>query len=174
MSTPTQWERMGTPTQCDMFVWYILGERLEESEVRKLGSDGDKLNSQVNDKDMRDFNEFINDMRLVEVLMGVIALDRKLSDHYPIVLKDMDLDFGQKSFRIFNIWMEEPYHCRERRGKRGARSGKKNIEQGGKSIWLDTGNDRLKNVKACLRVRSKDRFGGHKEKIDLLKNEAMR
>ncbi|GJR93150.1 hypothetical protein Tco_0265324 [Tanacetum coccineum] len=24
MSTPTQWERMGMSTQCDMFVWYIL------------------------------------------------------------------------------------------------------------------------------------------------------
>ncbi|GJS69687.1 putative reverse transcriptase domain-containing protein [Tanacetum coccineum] len=24
MSMPNQWERMGTPTQCDMFVWYIM------------------------------------------------------------------------------------------------------------------------------------------------------
>ncbi|GKE28108.1 hypothetical protein Tco_1443492, partial [Tanacetum coccineum] len=31
------WDRMGTPTQCDMFVWYILSEHLEESEVRKIG-----------------------------------------------------------------------------------------------------------------------------------------
>ncbi|GKA20405.1 RNA-directed DNA polymerase, eukaryota [Tanacetum coccineum] len=39
--------------------------------------------------------------------LSVVALDRKLSDHYPIVLKDVDLDFGPKPFRVFNIWLEE-------------------------------------------------------------------
>ncbi|GKB79968.1 hypothetical protein Tco_0946863, partial [Tanacetum coccineum] len=34
--------------------------------------------------------------------------------------------------------------------------------------------DRLKNVKASLRIWSKERFGGHKEKMDSLRNEAMR
>ncbi|GJQ98501.1 hypothetical protein Tco_0009640 [Tanacetum coccineum] len=33
--------------------------------------------------------------------------------------------------------------------------------------------DRLKNVKASLRVWSKDRFGGQKEKVENLRNEAM-
>ncbi|GJT43501.1 transposon TX1 [Tanacetum coccineum] len=40
--------------------------------------------------------------------LSVMTLDRKLSDHYPIMLKDVELDFGPKLFRIFNIWMEEP------------------------------------------------------------------
>nr|GEV29733.1 transposon TX1 [Tanacetum cinerariifolium] len=34
--------------------------------------------------------------------------------------------------------------------------------------------DRLKNVKESLRVWSKDRFVGHKEKIEMLKNDSMR
>ena len=34
--------------------------------------------------------------------------------------------------------------------------------------------DRLKNVKACLKVWSKDRFGNHKVKIESLIKEAMR
>ncbi|GKD94680.1 hypothetical protein Tco_1374517, partial [Tanacetum coccineum] len=34
--------------------------------------------------------------------------------------------------------------------------------------------DRLKNVKVSLRAWSKERFGGTKEKIETLKNEAMR
>ena len=34
--------------------------------------------------------------------------------------------------------------------------------------------DRLKNVKASLRSWSKERFGDHKTKIELYKNEAMR
>ncbi|GJU52791.1 transposon TX1 [Tanacetum coccineum] len=40
--------------------------------------------------------------------LSVIALDRKLSDHCPIVLKDVKLDFGPKPFRVFNVWMDEP------------------------------------------------------------------
>ncbi|GJX67804.1 hypothetical protein Tco_0303531 [Tanacetum coccineum] len=36
-----------------------------------------------------------------------VALDRKLSNHCPIVLKDVDLDFGPKPFRAFDIWLEE-------------------------------------------------------------------
>ncbi|GKB54846.1 RNA-directed DNA polymerase, eukaryota [Tanacetum coccineum] len=36
-----------------------------------------------------------------------VALDRKLSDHCPIVLKDVDLDFGPRPFWAFDIWIEE-------------------------------------------------------------------
>ena len=32
--------------------------------------------------------------------LSVTALDRKLSDHCPIVLKDVDLDFVPKPFRV--------------------------------------------------------------------------
>ncbi|GKA56638.1 putative RNA-directed DNA polymerase [Tanacetum coccineum] len=132
----------------------------------------DRLNSQVNVKEMNEFNDFINDARLVEIPMGgikftrvsdnglkfskldrflmnddfiklwgnpsVIELDRKLSDHCLIVLKDVDLDFGPKPFRIFNIWMDEAdfRHVVEEAWK--------------KEIW------------------------GHKEKREVLKNEAMK
>ena len=101
----------------------------------------DKLNSQINARGMNNFNEFINDARLVEVPMGgrkftrvsddgmkfskldrflmneafyslwgnlsVVALDRKLSDHCPIVLKDIKMELGPKPFRFFDIWLEE-------------------------------------------------------------------
>ncbi|GJV18591.1 reverse transcriptase domain, reverse transcriptase zinc-binding domain protein [Tanacetum coccineum] len=100
----------------------------------------------VNIKEMTKFNEFINDMRLLEVPMGgrkftrvsddglklskldrfllnekfndlwgnlsVIALDRKLYDHCPIVIKDIDLDFGPKPFqdpKIIKEEMAKPY-----------------------------------------------------------------
>ncbi|GJX03142.1 putative RNA-directed DNA polymerase [Tanacetum coccineum] len=39
--------------------------------------------------------------------IGSVALDRKLSDHCPIVLLDKGLDFGPKPFRFFDAWMEE-------------------------------------------------------------------
>nr|GEX60003.1 UvrD-like helicase, ATP-binding domain, P-loop containing nucleoside triphosphate hydrolase [Tanacetum cinerariifolium] len=92
--------------------------------------------------EMMEFNEFINNTRLIEIPMGgrkftrisndgmkfskldifllndkfnelwgnllVVALDRKLSDHCLIVIKDVELDFGPKPFRVFNIWLKEP------------------------------------------------------------------
>ncbi|GJU56075.1 hypothetical protein Tco_1229789 [Tanacetum coccineum] len=39
---------------------------------------------------------------------AVIALDRKESDHCPIVLKDISVDFGSKPFRVFDILLEDP------------------------------------------------------------------
>ncbi|GKB72955.1 RNA-directed DNA polymerase, eukaryota [Tanacetum coccineum] len=39
--------------------------------------------------------------------LSTVALDRKLSDHCPIVLKDMDVDFSPKSFRVFDIYLKE-------------------------------------------------------------------
>ncbi|GKC70351.1 RNA-directed DNA polymerase, eukaryota [Tanacetum coccineum] len=120
------------------------------------GSD-DRFNSQVNVKETNEFNEFINDIRLVEVPMGVrrftkvsddglkfiVALDQKLSDHCPIVLKDAELDFGPKPFRVFNMCMEESDFIQviEEAWKKDVRS-----------FWSDCKfRDRLKNVKASLR-----------------------
>ncbi|GJY70869.1 RNA-directed DNA polymerase, eukaryota [Tanacetum coccineum] len=39
--------------------------------------------------------------------LSVLTLDRKLSNHFPIVLKDVELDFGPKPFRFFDIWLDE-------------------------------------------------------------------
>ncbi|GJT17744.1 reverse transcriptase domain-containing protein [Tanacetum coccineum] len=97
---------------------------------------------------------------------GVVALDRKLSDHCPIVLKDMELEFGPKPFRIFNMWMEEPDFYK----MVGEAWGKEVRSARPDCIF----RDRLKNVKASLRVWSKEKFGGHREKIESLKNEAMK
>ncbi|GJR72598.1 putative RNA-directed DNA polymerase [Tanacetum coccineum] len=39
--------------------------------------------------------------------LAAVALDQKLFDHCPIVLKDIDAYFGPKSFRVFDVWLEE-------------------------------------------------------------------
>ncbi|GJW46513.1 transposon TX1, partial [Tanacetum coccineum] len=98
--------------------------------------------------------------------LSVVALDRKLSDHYPIVLKDVDQDFGPKPFSVFNVWMDEPdsYQVVEDAWKKEVRSYQPNC------IF----QDRLKNVKASLRGWSKERFGGNKKKIESLRSEAIR
>ncbi|GKC63795.1 putative RNA-directed DNA polymerase [Tanacetum coccineum] len=174
--------------------WCIFGD------LNVVRSRDDRLNSQVNVKEMNEFNDFINDARLVEVPMGgrkftrisddgmkfskldrfllndgfnnlrdnlsVVALDRKLSDHCPIVLKDMDINFSPRPFRVFDIWLDEI-----------------DIGQVVEKAWRKevSGNkpdcrfcDKLKNVKQELKRWSNERFGATKEKIELFKNEAMK
>nr|GEU29043.1 transposon TX1 putative 149 kDa protein [Tanacetum cinerariifolium] len=105
--------------------------------------------------EMIEFNDFINEKRLVEILIGgreftrVSDDDRKLSDHCPIMLKDVDLDYGPKPFRVFNVWLDEPdfQHIVEEAWKKDARSLQPDC------IF----QDRLKNVKASLRVWTKKR-----------------
>ncbi|GJR72560.1 reverse transcriptase domain, reverse transcriptase zinc-binding domain protein [Tanacetum coccineum] len=38
--------------------------------------------------------------------LSAIALDRKISDHCPILMKDMDLDYGPNPFRVFDLWLK--------------------------------------------------------------------
>nr|GEX20199.1 putative ribonuclease H protein At1g65750 family [Tanacetum cinerariifolium] len=142
----------------------------------------DRLNSQVNMKETNEFDNFINNTRLIEISMGgrkftrigddgikfskldrfllndgfhslwgnfsVVALDHKLFDHYPIVLKDAELDFGPKLFRVFNVWMDEAdfNHIVEEAWKKEV-----------SSFRLDCRfQDKLKNVKEALRIWSKE------------------
>ncbi|GJZ84480.1 putative RNA-directed DNA polymerase [Tanacetum coccineum] len=97
---------------------------------------------------------------------SVVALDRKLSDHCPIVLKDVDLDFGPKPFRAFDIWLKETDIGNE-------------VEEAWKMEVRSRRPDcrfrnKLKNVKVVLKKWSKERFGAVNEKIEMLKKEAMK
>ncbi|XP_071712224.1 uncharacterized protein [Rutidosis leptorrhynchoides] len=38
--------------------------------------------------------------------VSVIALERKLTDHCPIMLRDMNMDFSPKPFKLFDVWLE--------------------------------------------------------------------
>ncbi|GJW07594.1 hypothetical protein Tco_1570017, partial [Tanacetum coccineum] len=79
--------------------------KVEKNESKTLRT---KLNSQVNEKS---FNNYINHTRLVEIPMGgclsVVALHQNLSNHCPIVLKDVNLDFGPRPFGVFDVWFIE-------------------------------------------------------------------
>ncbi|XP_071694652.1 uncharacterized protein [Rutidosis leptorrhynchoides] len=94
-----------------------------------------------------DFNEF---MRLWVDLL-VVPLDRRDSDHCPLLLRDRIIDFGPKAFNIFDEWFK----------KEGV--DKVIIEAWGKDInisWRDCiFRDRLKNVKSDLKIWSKKEFG---------------
>ncbi|GJV85484.1 RNA-directed DNA polymerase, eukaryota [Tanacetum coccineum] len=115
-------------TKCGMLDDPLIEERFVSVKGEWKGRDGDvawcifsslnvvrsgdeRMNSQVNSKETIEFNDIISDANL-ELCnlwgnLSVVALDRKLSDPCPIVLKDIDLDFGRKPFRAFDIWLEE-------------------------------------------------------------------
>nr|GEY92085.1 hypothetical protein [Tanacetum cinerariifolium] len=93
--------------------------------------------------------------------LSVIALDRKISDHCPILLKDMDLDYGPKPFRVFDLWLEDG-----------------EIDVIVKDAWEIPMRgsrpdcrvrDTFKNVKEALKRWSRIKFGGTKQQIEARK-----
>ncbi|GJV02698.1 RNA-directed DNA polymerase, eukaryota [Tanacetum coccineum] len=158
------WERICGLMDSSKGAWCIFGD------LNVVRGSEERRNSQVNIRETTDFNDFINEAKLIEIPIGgrkftrvsddglkfskldrfllneefmklwgntsVVALDRKLLDHCPIILKDVDLDFGPKPFRAFDIWLEE----------------------------TDIGNEKW----------SKERFGAVNEMIEMVKKEAMK
>nr|GEU58439.1 RNA-directed DNA polymerase, eukaryota, reverse transcriptase zinc-binding domain protein [Tanacetum cinerariifolium] len=96
--------------------------------------------------------------------IGSVALDRKLSDHCPIVLLDKGLDFGPKPFRFFDAWMEET-----------------DFQELVRNAWMEsvsTSNPdcvlrgKLKNVKMALKAWSKEKYRGLDREIETARKEA--
>ncbi|GJR21987.1 RNA-directed DNA polymerase, eukaryota [Tanacetum coccineum] len=52
------------------------------------------------------FNMFISKAGLEEVPLGALTLDRYLSDHRPILLREINYDYGPIPFRLFHYWFE--------------------------------------------------------------------
>ncbi|XP_071707968.1 uncharacterized protein [Rutidosis leptorrhynchoides] len=83
--------------------------------------------------------------------VSVLALERLLSDHCPIVLRNKEIDFGPKPVKIFDEWLDE--------------DGSKKVI---KKAWAEciTGQRhdcnfriKLKKVKFALKEWSKEKFG---------------
>ncbi|GKE28917.1 RNA-directed DNA polymerase, eukaryota [Tanacetum coccineum] len=124
--------------------WCIFGD------LNMVRGHDERMNSQINIKETCEFNDFINEAKLIKIPMGekiykIVALDQKLLDHYLIVLKDAC--GGKKHGR----WKDK--------------------EIGGRDCRF---RDKLKNVKAALKKWSKERFGLVNEKIERFKNEMMK
>ncbi|XP_071695906.1 uncharacterized protein [Rutidosis leptorrhynchoides] len=97
--------------------------------------------------------------------LSTLALDRKLSDHCPLILRDNNKDFGPKPFKLFDIWLESL-----------------EVEK----IIVDAWNDdmvgsrmdcvfrnKLKKVKDALRKWSKTKYGSIDIDLISAKKEAM-
>lgn len=98
--------------------------------------------------------------------LGTIALERRLFDHCPVVLKDMDINFGPKPFRALDFLLEE--HDIECVAGNAWAIGVKRWRPN--CIFLD----KFKNVKNALKVWSKQRFGETEDVIEKNKKEALR
>ncbi|XP_071712702.1 uncharacterized protein [Rutidosis leptorrhynchoides] len=81
--------------------------------------------------------------------LSVDALERRESDHCPLILRDKIVDFGPKPFKVFDEWF--------------SKEGVDRIVE-----------EALKNVKNDLKVWSKNEFGGLDNEITKLKNKASR
>ncbi|XP_071694365.1 uncharacterized protein [Rutidosis leptorrhynchoides] len=97
--------------------------------------------------------------------LSIVSLERNLSDHCPLVLRDMVLDYGPRPFKVSDEW----FNCVE-------------VDKIIRQAWNQPikGNrkecafmDRLKNVKMALKSWSFKSFGSLDSKINELKKEAM-
>ncbi|GJX47850.1 transposon TX1 [Tanacetum coccineum] len=140
------WERLLGMMNRWQGAWFIFGD------INMVKPSDDRLNSQVNIKEMMEFNDFINNTRLIKIPMGGGNLLGMWS-------------WTSVQSRLGSSWLDEPDFSRvvEEAWRKKVRSIRPDC------IF----RDRLKNVKASLRIWSRDRFGGHKEKVEKLRNEAM-
>ncbi|XP_071694379.1 uncharacterized protein [Rutidosis leptorrhynchoides] len=91
----------------------------------------------------------------------VLPLDRKTSDHCPLVLRDKVIDYGPKPFKVFNEWFNN-----EDAGEIIKKAWDKPVSCTRKDCIF---RDRLKNVKFDLRDWSKGVYGNLDKEIDSLK-----
>ncbi|KAJ9553481.1 hypothetical protein OSB04_017526 [Centaurea solstitialis] len=98
--------------------------------------------------------------------LGVRALDRKWSDHTPIMLFEDFRDFGPKPFKFFDSWLEE-----------------EEVSLIVQNAWLKEVasikpdgifRDKLKNVKNDIKEWAKKKFGKLDYELEKAKDEALK
>ncbi|XP_071727991.1 uncharacterized protein [Rutidosis leptorrhynchoides] len=96
--------------------------------------------------------------------LSVVPLDRRVSDHCPLMLRDKIIDYGPKPFKIFNVWFQKV--------------GVDAIVEGGWSKPVTSRRldcifrDKLKNVKFALKEWSNNEFGSLDSEINILKKRS--
>ncbi|XP_071714280.1 uncharacterized protein [Rutidosis leptorrhynchoides] len=96
--------------------------------------------------------------------LSIIALDRKLSDHVPLILRDKVIDYGPKPVKVFDVWFDK-----EEAGEVIVEAWSFPVRGLRKDCIF---RDKLKNVKACLKKWSIKTFGALDLEINSLRKEA--
>ena len=97
-------------------LWCFLGDfNSIRSQEERIGSS----KRIVGTNDISDFNDWISEMELQEIKCigcrwishwpdsSQHVLQRDFSDHCPIILKTMMVDWGPKSFRVVDWWLNQ-------------------------------------------------------------------
>ncbi|XP_071700036.1 uncharacterized protein [Rutidosis leptorrhynchoides] len=161
------WDSLSKLMNDQSVEWILCGDF---NEVR---FDYERRNCEFHEKRAELFNNLIDDMQLIEIPMNGKKYTRisddgvkGRSDHCPLILKDGNVDFGPKPFKIFDIWMEH-----------------KDIEDVITFAWNKEVKgsmpdcifrDKLKNVKNSLREWSKLQFGDIDKEIEAQKKDCIR
>nr|GEW76647.1 RNA-directed DNA polymerase, eukaryota, reverse transcriptase zinc-binding domain protein [Tanacetum cinerariifolium] len=86
-------------------------------DLNEVRNDSERFGSFFSSGDAAIFNDFIQESGLIDLPMGdnvnhdipnlqFVALDRRWSDHNPILLHSKKFDFGPTPFRIFHSWFD--------------------------------------------------------------------
>ncbi|XP_071726764.1 uncharacterized protein [Rutidosis leptorrhynchoides] len=97
--------------------------------------------------------------------ISMMALERNLSDHCPIVMRDKNEDFGPKPLKFFDMWME----FKEMEPLIVEAWNKKVVGQRMDCVF----RDKLKNVKEALRKWSKFKFRPIDFEIEMARKETL-
>ncbi|GJT19173.1 putative ribonuclease H-like domain-containing protein [Tanacetum coccineum] len=76
------------------------GEVVILEDFNEVWSEQERFGSSFNSPGANAFNNFIATSGLIDLPLG----DRKLSDHRPIIMCELNLDYGPTPFRIFHSW----------------------------------------------------------------------
>ncbi|XP_071707906.1 uncharacterized protein [Rutidosis leptorrhynchoides] len=147
--------------RADRFKEFILRNNLIEIPISgrkftRISDDGIKFNK---------LDMFLVTNNFLGLWEDLSIIDRNLSDHCPLVLRDRIFDYGPKPFKVFNEWfnfldVEDVIRDAWNQPIRGSKKD---------CIF----RDRLKNVKMALRSWSKSKCGGLDFEIEELKKETL-
>ncbi|GJV20178.1 RNA-directed DNA polymerase, eukaryota [Tanacetum coccineum] len=81
------------------------GEAIIMGDFNDVRTMDERLGSSFNASSARCFDRFIVSSGLVDVKLEALCLDRHLSDHRPILLREVSSDFGPTPFRFYQSWL---------------------------------------------------------------------
>ncbi|GKF29150.1 RNA-directed DNA polymerase, eukaryota, partial [Tanacetum coccineum] len=79
-------------------------EVLVTGDFNEVRFERERLGYVFNVHGANEFNSFISNAGLVEIQLEALCLDKNLSDHRPILLREMVTDYGATSFRLYHSW----------------------------------------------------------------------
>ena len=125
---------------------------MEVVDLQLLGRSFTWSNNQEGEKWSRIDRFLLNHDWLVKFELKQWGLPRTISDHYPILIKVDERDWGPKPFKFFNAWLSNPNYIQLMEEAWATNSG-----QGWVAFRI---HKKLKSMKASLKVWAKEEFGG--------------